>query len=184
MSFRQSLVRLAEHARTPLIRFPDRKAKPRRARPKDDLGADRRSARRPHRTPQGHRADPPALLSTLAYDTDAHSPTAHPCAPQSVIDAFPRFQDAQANPTLVRSASSSYGGSPNVGAGTGAAQGSASGASASAQSVGAESELPSWLRRSRWAPAEDEIEAVMSGGASVTPEITKAYQQRWYTPQF
>ncbi|BGP39209.1 hypothetical protein JCM10450v2_003164 [Rhodotorula kratochvilovae] len=141
MSFRQTLVRLAEHARTPLIRFPDRKAK------------------------------------------HAHAASAHPCAPQSVIDAFPRFQDAQANPTLVRSASSSYGGSPAPGAGPSGAQGAQASGSGSGKALGAESELPPWLRRSRWAPAEDEIEAVMSGGASVTPEVTKAYQQLWYTPQ-
>ncbi|TNY21195.1 hypothetical protein DMC30DRAFT_209650, partial [Rhodotorula diobovata] len=145
MSFRSTCVRLAEHARTPLIRFPDRKA---------------------------HHA---------------HPPTAHPCAPQSVIDSFPRFQSAQqqAHPQLVNSANSSYGGSPTPGgnpASTGA--GGAPQGSGAAQGKGQaiEGELPAWLRRSR--PDEAEIDAVMSGGASTTPEVTRAYKQRWYTPQF
>ncbi|GAA5914038.1 hypothetical protein JCM8208_005926 [Rhodotorula glutinis] len=150
MSFRPTLVRLAEHARSPLIRFPDRKA------------------------------------------SHAHPATAHPCAPQSVIDSFSRFQDAQQNPQLVNSSNSSYGGSPTpggnparAGEGSGSAAASASGSAAGAgkgEGRGAVDELPAWLRRTR--PEEDEIEAVMSGGASTTPEITRAFKQRWYTPQF
>ncbi|GAA5945631.1 hypothetical protein JCM3775_005497 [Rhodotorula graminis] len=150
MSLRSTVVRLAEHARTPLIRFPDRKS------------------------------------------SHAHAPTAHPCAPQSVIDSFSRFQDAQQqNPQLVNSSNSSYGGSPTPGGNPAAARagssssgsGSGTGAGASAGGKGgAVDELPAWLRRTR--PEEDEIEAVMSGGASTTPEITRAFKQRWYTPQF
>ncbi|GAA5843957.1 hypothetical protein JCM9279_003686 [Rhodotorula babjevae] len=150
MSFRSTVVRLAEHARTPLIRFPDRKS------------------------------------------SHAHPATAHPCAPQSVIDSFSRFQDAQQNPQLVNSSNSSYGGSPTPGgnparAGQGegraaASSGSGSGASGGGAKGAAVDELPAWLRRTR--PEEDEIEAVMSGGASTTPEITRAFKQRWYTPQF
>ncbi|GJN89630.1 hypothetical protein Rhopal_002617-T1 [Rhodotorula paludigena] len=135
MSFRQTLVRLAEHARTPLIRFPDRKA--------------------PHK---------------------AHEATAHPCAPQSVIDNFARFQGQQANPAAsAAQASSSYGGP---------AAHSQGGAGAGGKAVGAESELPERLRRSYWsALSEEELDAVMSGGASATAPVTREYKLKWYTPQ-
>ncbi|GAA5908607.1 hypothetical protein JCM6882_003691 [Rhodosporidiobolus microsporus] len=133
MSFRTSLVRLAQHARTPLIRFPDRTAK-----------------------------------------HSSHAATAHPCAPQSTVDAFSRFQHAQQNPRTDFSQSSSYGG-PNAPPKTG---GSSSGASLSS-----EEQLPAWLRRSRYAPTEEEIEAVMTGGASNSTPITKDYKLKWHIAQ-
>ncbi|GAA5841493.1 hypothetical protein JCM11251_007159, partial [Rhodosporidiobolus azoricus] len=119
MSFRSSLVRLAQHARTPLIRFPDRKAK------------------------AASRAAEP-----------------HPCAPQTTIDAFPQFQHAQKNPQPVAvSQSSSYGG-PNLPPKTGGSSGA---------SLGGEDQLPAWLRRNKYAPTEEEIEAVMVRSSTFIP---------------
>ncbi|GAA6014822.1 hypothetical protein JCM10207_002193 [Rhodosporidiobolus poonsookiae] len=135
MSFRQSLVRLAQHARQPLMRFPDRAAKP-----------------------SSHAAEP------------------HPCAPQSTIDAFPRFQHAQQNPRTDFSQSSSYGG-PNTPPSSSSSSGGAGGVVLSE-----EEQLPAWLRRSRYAPEEDELEAVMSGGASATT-MPNNYKNLWYQPQ-
>ncbi|GAA5970651.1 hypothetical protein JCM11641_007386 [Rhodosporidiobolus odoratus] len=135
MSLRVSLVRLAQHARQPLIRFPDRTAKP-----------------------SSHAAEP------------------HPCAPQETIDAFPRFQNSQKNPQAQVSQSSSYGGPALPPKTDGSSGGSSSGSVE-------QSDLPEWLRRSRWAPNEEEIEAVMTGGASATAPVTKDLKLKWYTPQ-
>ncbi|BGP15136.1 hypothetical protein JCM10213_005403 [Rhodosporidiobolus nylandii] len=131
MSFRASFARFAQHARQPLIRFPDRTAK-----------------------------------------HSAHAATAHPCAPQSTVDAFSRFQHAQQNPRTDFSQSSSYGGPdvPPSGKGSGAI-------------LTSEEELPEWLRRTRWAPTEEELEAVMSGGASAATPVTKDYQLKWHIAQ-
>ncbi|GAA5952426.1 hypothetical protein JCM8115_003599 [Rhodotorula mucilaginosa] len=151
MSLRPTLVRLAQHARQPMMHFPDRKA--------------------PHGT---------------------HEPAPHPCAPQSVIDSFSRFSEARQNPIAPRqdaAASSSYGGGPTTGELKSQGQGQGSGSSsAGGGSVGGllenESQLPKWLRRDRYAPTEEEMDAVMSGGATNSREFTKAYQKLWYTPQF
>ncbi|GAA5861240.1 hypothetical protein JCM3774_002238 [Rhodotorula dairenensis] len=153
MSLRPTLVRLAQHARQPLMRFPDRKA--------------------PHGTSE---AGP------------------HPCAPQSVIDSFSRFSEARQNPIAPRqdaAASSSYGGPTSAelktqgqGSGSGSSASGGAGAQGASGVLESESQLPKWLRRDRYAPTEEEMDAVMSGGATNSREFTKAYQKLWYTPQF
>ncbi|BGO98621.1 hypothetical protein RTG_00944 [Rhodotorula toruloides ATCC 204091] len=161
MSFRQTLVRLAQHARQSSMRFPNRKA-----------------------AHSSHSAEP------------------HPCAPQSVIDTFSRFSEARSKPRSPHAEdanSSSYGGpvaQEGVGASSGSSasqeQGQSQGASKGVSSGGSgkpgvledETQLPAWLRRERWAPTEEEIEAVMTGGAANATPFTKAYQQKWYQPQF
>ncbi|BGP54971.1 hypothetical protein JCM8202_003481 [Rhodotorula sphaerocarpa] len=159
MALRPTLLRLAEHARQPLIQFPNRKAQ--------------------------HASSDPAP---------------HPLAPQSVIDSFSQFTEARANPQTVREAdaasSSSYGGptadelkrqGQGQGAGSGQPQGQGQGRGAAPAPGGvleSESQLPAHLRRDRYAPTEEEIDAVMSGGATSAHEFTKQYQKLWYTPQF
>ncbi|GAA5886600.1 hypothetical protein JCM5296_005344 [Sporobolomyces johnsonii] len=89
----------------------------------------------------------------------AHHPaTAHPCAPQSVVDAFSSFQQARANPRPSSSSSSGQKGQ-----------------------VYEEHSLPSWLRRK--APGEEEMEAVLSGGATEATPVTKDYQLKWHLAQ-
>ncbi|BGO90806.1 hypothetical protein NBRC10512_000131 [Rhodotorula toruloides] len=183
MSFRQTLVRLAQHARQPSMRFPDRKAAPQEtASKRDDLGDSR---------PAEAVVDPHS----------SHSAEPHPCAPQSVIDTFSRFSEARSKPRSPHAEdanSSSYGGpvaQEGVGAsasssgslagqGQGASKGVSSGGSGKPGVLEDETQLPAWLRRERWAPTEEEIEAVMTGGAANATPFTKAYQQKWYQPQF
>ncbi|GAA5987125.1 hypothetical protein JCM10908_001036 [Rhodotorula pacifica] len=163
MSLRPTLVRLAQHARQPLIQFPDR---------------------------------------SKAAHASSHPAEPHPCAPQSVIDNFSRFSEARKNPQQHQpratdaAASSSYGGPTSAelkgrGQGQGSSAstgGSGSGAGSGGAAAGgvleSESQLPKWLRRDRYAPTEEEMDAVMSGGATNSREFTKTYQKLWYTPQF
>ncbi|GEM08348.1 hypothetical protein Rt10032_c05g2365 [Rhodotorula toruloides] len=101
-------------------------------------------------------------------------------------------------PAHLNANSSSYGGpvaqegARASSSGQGQGQGPSQGASKSAVTGGSrklgvledETQLPAWLRRERWAPTEEEIEAVMTGGAANATPFTKAYQQKWYQPQF
>ncbi|POY73646.1 hypothetical protein BMF94_3181 [Rhodotorula taiwanensis] len=157
MSLRPSFIRLAQHARQPLMKFPDRKAQ--------------------------HAS---------------HDPEPHPCAPKEVVEAFSRFSEVRANPQLATrkadaAASSSYGGPTadelkrqGQGQGSGASSGSGQGKGGVAPggTLESESQLPAWLRRDRYAPTEEEIDAVMSGGATSSREFTKQYQKLWYTAQY
>ncbi|BGP23925.1 hypothetical protein JCM10295v2_002826 [Rhodotorula toruloides] len=119
----------------------------------------------------------------------------------SVIDTFSRFSESRSKPRSPHAEdanSSSYGGpvaqegARASSSGQGQGQGPSQGASKSAVTGGSrklgvledETQLPAWLRRERWAPTEEEIEAVMTGGAANATPFTKAYQQKWYQPQF
>ncbi|GAA6042009.1 hypothetical protein JCM8097_009143 [Rhodosporidiobolus ruineniae] len=183
MSFRASLQRLAQHARQPLIRFPDRSAK----RELLLFTANSTSARlnRPNTRAHGQWEEPgrSTLPAEARNGPHAHTATAHPCAPQSTVDAFSRFQHSQQNPRTDFSQSSSYGGpaTPPTGSGSGSVGAASSGGKGGVLSV--EDELPEWLRRGRLPPVEDEIEAVMSGGATISTPVTKDYQLKWHIAQ-
>ncbi|GAA6059778.1 hypothetical protein JCM10212_003673 [Sporobolomyces blumeae] len=123
-----------------------------------------------------------------AHHEDSHQVAPHPCAPQSVIDNFPRFQQAQANPAAAAAANSSSYGGPVDGSDAGGRDGSSaasSSGSTSSSSSGAveEWQMPAWLKRNRYAPTEAEIEAVQSGGATEATEVTRATKLTWYTEQ-
>ena len=115
----------------------------------------------------------PLFPLSLSLD-ESHSAQPHPCAPQSVIDQY--FADAPkpSNPQTSPSAqnSSSYGGpvdpsqqgkeqqadtqkSSGGGGGSGGSGGGSGGSSAIE-----EWEMPSRLKRNRYAPTETEIDAI------------------------
>ncbi|GAA5823099.1 hypothetical protein JCM5353_005773 [Sporobolomyces roseus] len=156
MSFRSTLVRCAKEVqhRSPAIRFPDRK----------------------HANHESHSAQP------------------HPCAPQSVIDQYfpdaPKPSNAQTSPSAQNS--SSYGGpvdpsqqgqepqADSQKSSSGGGGGSSGGGSSSAME---EWEMPSRLKRTRYAPTEMEIDAIQSGGATESTPVTRETKLTWYTEQ-
>ncbi|GAA6010100.1 hypothetical protein JCM11491_005867 [Sporobolomyces phaffii] len=116
-----------------------------------------------------------------------HSVRPHPCAPQSVIDNFSRFQSAQSS-TFAQSQSaqnsSSYGGpvDPSSSTPSSAAQGSSSSSGGRSASI-EEWEMPQYLKRSKYAPSEMEIDAIQSGGATESTPVTRETKLSWYTEQ-
>ena len=114
-------------------------------------------------------------LSTPSPSDGTPEPAPHPCAPQSVIDSFSRFSEARQNPIAPRqdaAASSSYGGGPTSAELKSQGQGSGSSSSGGAAAGGVlenESQLPKWLRRDRYAPTEEEMDAVMVSFAPPPP---------------
>ncbi|KAK4055609.1 hypothetical protein OIV83_000155 [Microbotryomycetes sp. JL201] len=140
---------LANHARTPLISFPDRHS--------------------------GH---------------DSHGRTVHPCAPADLASSSPFLSSLAASGASSSNAGSNKHGSSKDNDTSGPLLGPAGG---SAPGSGFESDapptryeewnLPAHLSRSRWAPSGDELDAIMTGGASVTADVTRQIKQKWYTPQ-
>ncbi|GAA5882230.1 hypothetical protein JCM16303_002293 [Sporobolomyces ruberrimus] len=125
-----------------------------------------------------------------ANHDSSHSIKPHPCAPQSVIDDFPRFKSSQSSSLSSSQAaqnSSSYGGpvdpssqgkdSPQT------ASSSGGGSGGSGQSVIEEWEMPEYLKRTKYAPTESEIEAIQSGGATEATAVTRETKLTWYTEQ-
>ncbi|GAA5892350.1 uncharacterized protein JCM6883_007328 [Sporobolomyces salmoneus] len=120
-------------------------------------------------------------------DHSSHSVQPHPCAPQSVIDNFPRFQSTQSasfSGSQAGQNSSSYGGpvdpsSQGQGQGSSSGSGSKGGRSAAIE----EWEMPDYLKRRRYAPTELEIEAIQSGGATESTPVTRETKLTWYTEQ-
>ncbi|GAA5984586.1 hypothetical protein JCM5350_008148 [Sporobolomyces pararoseus] len=110
----------------------------------------------------------------------SHSVQPHPCAPQSVIDNFSRFQSAQSSTFSSSQAaqnSSSYGGPVDP-----SSQGQGSSKGGRGASI-EEWEMPEYLKRRKYAPTESEIEAIQSGGATEATAVTRETKLTWYTEQ-
>ncbi|SCZ98737.1 BZ3500_MvSof-1268-A1-R1_Chr7-1g09256 [Microbotryum saponariae] len=110
-----------------------------------------------------------------------HLATPHPCAPSDILSSSPFLQSLSKRPTTPSE--------PHQGPKT-PLSGPAGGAEDGAGFVGpkadyeeGDSGMPSWLNKARYAPGEEEIEAVLSGGATAATEVTKAYKQKWWTAQ-
>ncbi|ORY91538.1 hypothetical protein BCR35DRAFT_349351 [Leucosporidium creatinivorum] len=110
--------------------------------------------------------------------TPQHSLGPHPCAPASIISSSPFLSNLSSN----SNSSSSSQSKPLLGPAGGQATGSGFQSSLPPAQYD-ESNLPAWLQRSRYAPLEDEVEAVLSGGASISPVVSKQYKEKWYTAQ-
>lgn len=161
---------LATHARQPSIHFPDR-----------SQGASYRVAcPRPRpRLTRHHLAGPPS-----------HSRAPHPCAPPDVISSS-RFLQAlpakQADAGASIGSFSSYGKSDAVEGSTNADKpllGPAGGQNSAGKGFGGSDEqgpqadydevnLPNWLMRSRYAPQEAELDAVMVSDPSTRPSRSR-----------
>ncbi|GAA5860415.1 hypothetical protein JCM8547_000297 [Rhodosporidiobolus lusitaniae] len=129
-----------------------------------------------------------ARVSSMKFPNRAQKPTLHsaqphPCAPQSAIDSFSRFQNSQQNPRAQLSQQSSYGGPAQPPHSSSGSSGSSGVSGGKGSIVVSEEELPAWLRRTRRELDEAEIEAVNTGGATATTPITPDYKLKWYTAQ-
>ncbi|SCV70885.1 BQ2448_3647 [Microbotryum intermedium] len=110
-----------------------------------------------------------------------HIPIPHPCAPSEILSSSPFLQSLSKRPTSAFEPNQAPK-TPLAGPAGGAAQG-AGFASPEARYEEGDQDMPSWLNRGRYAPQEEEIEAVLSGGATAATEVTKAYKQKWWTAQ-
>ncbi|GAA5842406.1 hypothetical protein JCM3766R1_004405 [Sporobolomyces carnicolor] len=111
----------------------------------------------------------------------SHSVQPHPCAPQSVIDNFSRFQSARTaslSSSQAAQNSSSYGGPVDP-----SSQGQGSSKQGGRSAAVEEWEMPEYLKRRKYAPTESEIEAIQSGGATESTPVTRETKLTWYTEQ-
>ncbi|KAK4057973.1 hypothetical protein OIO90_001192 [Microbotryomycetes sp. JL221] len=122
-----------------------------------------------------------------------HTPAVHPCAPADLASSSPFLSSLpKTSSSSSNSASNKHGSTkdnnesnpgPLLGPAGGSAPGSGFDTSDAPQTQFEEWNLPAYLSRSRWAPSGDELDAIMTGGASLAPEVTKATKQKWYTAQ-
>ncbi|KAK4703535.1 small subunit ribosomal protein YMR-31, partial [Phenoliferia sp. Uapishka_3] len=108
----------------------------------------------------------------------SHAPAPHPYAPKEIIDAFPSFLAK-----LQASAKAKASGVPLSGPAGGDAKGKGFSSSLPEADFEGEWDMPVRFRRAVYAPAEAEIDAVLSGGATEAPVVSKAYKEKWYTAQ-
>ncbi|GAA5964854.1 hypothetical protein JCM3765_005802 [Sporobolomyces pararoseus] len=129
-----------------------------------------------------HRSPAISFPDRKHANHSSHSVQPHPCAPQSVIDNFSRFQSAQSSSfSSSQSAqnSSSYGGPVDP-----SSQGQGQGSSKGSRGASIEEwEMPEYLKRRKYAPTESEIEAIQSGGATEATAVTRETKLTWYTEQ-
>ncbi|GAA5927276.1 uncharacterized protein JCM15063_005852 [Sporobolomyces koalae] len=131
-----------------------------------------------------HRSPAIRFPDRKASHESHHGVQPHPCAPQSVIDNFARFQNAQSSTFSASQAaqnSSSYGGPVDPSS----QQSSSSSSSSKRSQSGAieEWEMPEYLKRKKYAPSEFEIDAIQSGGATEATPVTRDTKLTWYTAQ-
>lgn len=105
---------------------------------------------------------PPLRSLALTHSTAVtpHGPTAHPAAPQAIIDAFPSFLKKLSASTRANLVPSLPVPSPSH---------LRSSAVSTTQTVEGEWGLPSYLQRGRYAPTPEEIEAVEVSSVHLPP---------------
>ncbi|SGY79466.1 BQ5605_C008g05138 [Microbotryum silenes-dioicae] len=111
-----------------------------------------------------------------------HLATPHPCAPSEILSSSPFLQSLSKRQTTPTEPDQSPK-TPLSGPAGGSADGAGFMGPPKAEYEEGDSGIPSWLNKARYAPGEEEIEAVLSGGATTTTEVTKAYKQKWWTAQ-
>ncbi|KAM0788866.1 hypothetical protein ACM66B_002951 [Microbotryomycetes sp. NB124-2] len=121
---------------------------------------------------------------------DSHGRSVHPCAPADLVSSSPFLSSLSSSSASSSNAGSNKHGSSKeintAGPLLGPAGGSAPGSGFESDAPPTQFEewnLPQRLSRSRWAPSGEELDAIMTGGASIVADVTRQTKQKWYTPQ-
>ncbi|KAL8277870.1 hypothetical protein RQP46_009689 [Phenoliferia psychrophenolica] len=99
-----------------------------------------------------------------------HSPAPHPYAPKEVVEAFQSFLARQ------HAAAS---GAPLTGPAGGDGKGKGFASALPEADCEGDWDLPARFARARYSPEDAEIDAVLSGGATEAPVVTKAAKEKW-----